>query len=388
MAGITDTGFERPTYDEIVDDLREEFETEEGSGVSPSYARGTVLGAITVAFALLLSTLWASLQAVYDSLRPSNATGRNLDTVCELVGITRRRATNSTAGLVVEGVGGTVIPSGSYIEDIAGNRWRTLDTTTISGTFVTTVNVECTETGAITAPAGTITSIVSPITGWTSATNQADATPGQDDETDNELRLRRLTALSSGTSQTLAAIRQAVESVGEVDRALVIENRTNTSTVVSGPLTIPSRAFAVFVYPSALSAAAEGELAQAIYDRAPAGIQIVGLESENATDVNGNNFSVAFSYSIAVAVTVDVEVELASGYALADVEANVETAVQDVIGELGPGDDVRLLAMYGAISAVEGVLGASVEIQGFAQDLAVDETSYAIPGTVTVTLPP
>lgn len=359
MSGITDEGFDVPVYETIQADLRAEFEAEEGSGVTPSYARGTILGAITTALAIVLANVWEALRDVYDSYRVSAATGRNLDNLCELVGVVRREATNSTVSLTCNGVAATVIPSASLVEDTAGNTWRTRSTLTLNGSGTGSVAAECTSIGAISAPAGTITTIRSPVSGWTTVTNVAAATTGFARETDTELRQRRLSALSSGTNGTRGGIKSLVESVGEVDVALVADNSSGTTTTV-GAITLPPNSLAVVVFPASLSAEAEDEIAEAIYASSPAGIEMIGTETVTVNGADGGTFDVKFNYATSAAVTVNATVVLDPDYDLDEVRPNIEDEIAAHFATLSVGDDVYHLQLLRAVGAVAGVLGATI----------------------------
>ena len=69
------------------------------------------------------------------------------------------------------------------------------------------VDAEASETGPIAALTGTLTEIDTPVTGLDSVTNKEDATPGRDEETDSELKVRRENALQVSGAGTLESIR-------------------------------------------------------------------------------------------------------------------------------------------------------------------------------------
>lgn len=120
--------------------------------------------------------------------------------------------------------------------------------------------------GTITVPANSLTEIVTPVSGWDSANNPSAGEAGAEVETDVALRIRRREELISGKS-TDNAIRIAVEKVANVSSASVFSNRA----LVTDASGIPAKAFEVVVL-----GGDEDEIAQAIYESAPAGIEIYG----------------------------------------------------------------------------------------------------------------
>lgn len=83
--------------------------------------------------------------------------------------------------------------------------------------------------GEIAAPIGSLTEILTPISGWQSLTNLKAGVTGRDIETDAELRLRRLNSIRVLGAATVEAIRaRLLQEVSGVTQALVFENRTMT----------------------------------------------------------------------------------------------------------------------------------------------------------------
>jgi len=123
--------------------------------------------------------------------------------------------------------------------------------------------------GIITAPANSLTEIVTPISGWSSVNNPSAGETGAEKEADPVLRIRRREELISGKG-TDNAIRIAVEKVDNVSAVSVFSNRT----LVVDSSGIPAKSFEVVVL-----GGNEDEIAQAIYDNAPAGVEIYGLNA-------------------------------------------------------------------------------------------------------------
>lgn len=89
--------------------------------------------------------------------------------------------------------------------------------------------------GPVVAPVGSLTMIMSPVSGWSSLTNFEQGAIGRLQETDEELRLRFKRSLSSQGAATVEAIRSRVlQEVPSVTSVLVFENVTLTQS----PMTI------------------------------------------------------------------------------------------------------------------------------------------------------
>jgi len=129
--------------------------------------------------------------------------------------------------------------------------------------------------GVITAPANSLIEIVTPVSGWDSVNNPSAGETGSEIETDVALRIRRRKELISGKS-TDNAIQIAVEKVENVSSVSVFSNRT----LVTDASGIPAKAFETVVL-----GGDEDEIAQAIYENAPAGIEIYG-DNDSGTAVD------------------------------------------------------------------------------------------------------
>jgi len=82
----------------------------------------------------------------------------------------------------------------------------------------------CTINGPVYAPAGSLTVINSPISGWDSVNNPLDAITGRNIETDTEALIRRLEVLSAGASASVQAIAADVAQIEGVEKVTPFEN--------------------------------------------------------------------------------------------------------------------------------------------------------------------
>lgn len=351
MAGVDSTGFTIKTLQEVLADLDASLRTELGENLRLD--ADSVLGQIRGALGTEISLVWEALGEVAAALDPDQAAGVYLDALAALSGITpRQQATRSTGTITVNGTSGTVIPAGSRVRDAAST--VTVETTaaaTIAG--ATSVPVQALTTGPIEAAAASLTVIVTPVAGWSSSTNAAALTPGQNIESDLQLRARREASLQASGTGTDGGIRAALLEI--VEQAVVLSNRTN-STAADGT---PAHAVRAILYPDPTSATVEAAIATAYFGQLPAGIQAWGTSvTATVTDSQGVDHTIEWDYATEVDVYIDVTVTLAPGSDV--VAADIQAAIVVYVNALEVGDDVRVLRVYQAIQAVsDDVLSAS-----------------------------
>ena len=164
-----------------------------------------------------------------------HASGPQLDVLGSALDIRRTVATRSRVTATVYGVAGTGVLTGSRAKTTEGHEFRTLTDVVLSPDGKT-VEMESVELGPVPAAAGTLTQIVTVVSGWERITNAADATLGVARQGDEEYRrtYRARTARASvGPTQSVEAA--LVESGA---RSLkVVENNTDSiRTVQQWPL--------------------------------------------------------------------------------------------------------------------------------------------------------
>jgi len=148
-------------------------------------------------------------------------------------------------------------------------------------------NFTASKTGKNVVSSETLTVIITPVTGWSEVINPDAGITGEDRETDTELIIRRKNELVKGKG-TDGAIKNAVNNVDNVTAASVVSNRT--ASEVDG---IPAKAFETIV-----TGGLDDDIAQAIYDTMPAGIEPFGVgDSGTAINIDGEPVTIPFSRS-------------------------------------------------------------------------------------------
>jgi hypothetical protein len=137
------------------------------------------------------------------------------------------------------------------------------------------VDVTATATGQTLAAAGTLQTISNPIVGITGATNDADATPGVDVQSDDDFRAAHLETLFANAARTDSGLRAAVQRVPDMIEVGVTSNRTTAPVDAFGR---PIHSVEV-VFLAEDGVDVDQLVANAIASQLVAGIQPYGLAS-------------------------------------------------------------------------------------------------------------
>lgn len=382
-AEVTSAGISAPTYDQIKQDLEEQYRAIYGADIyiTPDSQDGQQ---IALAAKAINDTNQMAI-FVYNSLRPSGAVGAGLSSAAKLIGMKRKVATFSTAVGNVGGVVGTVITSG-VVTDTNGNKWNLPASVTIPIAGVIAVTVTAADAGAFAQPAGSINQIATPTLGWQTFLSTSDSVPGQAVESDAAMRRRQTTASGLPSNTPLGGLQAALEALNGVTRVRIYENATNA---VDGN-GIDARSIAVVI---------EGgdvlEIATAIGQKKTPGAKTFGSDTQTYTDpvsgiVYAINFKILFYQASSVAITVQALVGWSSAIA-----AEIQQSVADYISGIKIGDDVQYLRLMSPAYLSGSADGDTYEItaitlDGGVVDVAVPYNKAATcdPSNVVITVLP
>jgi uncharacterized phage protein gp47/JayE len=271
----------------------------------------------------------------YNSAGPATAQGEALSSRVKINGIARAVASSSQVTLTLVGQAGTTINAG-IASDANGNRWALPSVVFIPPAGTINVTATCTVQGAVSAAAGTVTTIATPTLGWQTVTNSAAASQGAPVETDSQLRQRQAQSVALPSLTVLGGILGAVQAVAGVVSAAIYENDTNAPDANAQP------ANSIAVVAKGGSAA---DIARAIMLKKTPGTYTHGTTSVVVSDDIGIPHTIRYFQPTDAPMAVEVRLKALSGYTTA-VAAQVQAAVAAFINGLGIGQSVMLARLY------------------------------------------
>lgn len=346
MAGMTPTGFEPKTTEDLTTDL--------GSGLRGVFGAAitliaqSIFGQMVGIIADRLAQLWQLGLAIYAGSTREAASGIQLDHIGALTGTPRKPASYTHVQLTCGGVNGTIITAGSKATiPGVGTQFTNDAPGTIAGGVVV-IDFRAVVTGPFAAPAGTVVQIDTPIAGWATVTNVADENIlGADIEKDAAYRVRQVQELRAIGASTVAAIRAKVGAIVNVLDVFVFDNSSDTTDGEG----VPGHAFETVV-----SGGTDAAVASSIALNKPVGIGTTGNTTIATTDANGFAVNTKFSRPtvldiyIVTTVTVDAAKFPSNGAAL------VKQALVDYEVNYHLGSEVRSSALVPSIFSIPGVL--------------------------------
>ena len=133
--GLTDAGFRRPTYAELLDAL--EYKARDLFGSKANLTVRSPLGIFMRIFAWVLNLLFSTLEDVYNSRFVDTAVGVSLLHLGRMIGIRLLGAQKAMGYLTFTGDDNVEVPEGFLVETIAGVQYVTLGAGVITGGSVT-----------------------------------------------------------------------------------------------------------------------------------------------------------------------------------------------------------------------------------------------------------
>lgn len=359
MFGLNKDGFNRMRYADIIAEMNSRAKSVFGANVNLS--EYSPLGMFFKVVAFSMAVIWQLAEYVYYGAYKDTAEGYQLDGVCQYIGITRKPASYATGTVTFTGTVGTVIPL-QFLVSTGNYQFWTQQIAAIPAGGTVDVPIRAIELGNTSnVLAGTIITIVNPLTGVTSVTNALATTGGADVETDESLRARYDESISLGGASTTSAIEAELLQVQNVVDARVIENVTMAT--VDG---VPAKAFEATVY-----GGTNADIADAIYRTKAAGIQAFGDIVVPITDDYGQVHNIGFSRVAEITIYINVALTTDDDFP-ADGMTTIETNIIKYIGGtdadstkyygLGLGDDVVYTKIIGICHSVAGVTDVTVTL--------------------------
>ena len=355
--GLTDAGFRRPTYAELLDAL--ERKARELFGSEANLTVRSPLGIFLRIYAWMLNLLFSTLEDVYNSRFIDTAVGSSLYNLGRAIGLQLLGAQKAVGYLTFYGDDGVEVPEGYLAETTAGIQYVTLQSGVITGGSVTLP-----ATAAVAGPdgntlEGTITTVTNPMSGITGVTNVAAFEGGRNTETDAEFRERYYLSVDfAGGVNIDAVVAEVYESVEGILAVAGEENDTDVESE-SG---LPPHSFEIVAH-----GGLDQDIATAIFRRKAAGIQTFGNKTVAVVAASGGTYNINFSRPTEVPVWVKVTNLVTDSHFPLDGIEQIKAALvayigSDTSGGLNIGQSVICIALPTEVYKVSGVVDFDLEV--------------------------
>lgn len=356
--GLTERGFKRPSYSELLNAL--EYKARELFGSKANLTVGSPYGIFLRIFAWAMNLLFSLTEDVYNSRFIDTAAGTSLYNLGNIIGLRLLPAQKAAGYLLIKGRAGTLVPTGFLASTIEGMQ------------YVVAADVTLDEQGAALAPVkafsageqgntaeNTVTQIVNPDGSIDSVNNPKPIDGGRGRETDEQFRDRYRKSVDFAGGVNSDAITGALlQGVPSIYSALVFENDTD----IADALGLPPHSMEAIVY-----GGLDSDIAQAIFRRKSAGIQTVGNVTVPVITASGQTVNVSFSRPGPVQIRIRISnLDTSKGFpqdGLSQIrQALIAYIGGDVKGGLPIGTDVMYYRLPAALFAVVGVNDFDLEI--------------------------
>lgn len=298
---VTAQGLDIPSVDDIIT----ECANEQRSEINPllNTDADSPVGQLNGIFASHIRRVYEIASIAYNGNNPDAAEGFLLESISAITGTIKAPATPSkligVRSVRVTLSVNTTVPAGTEFH-VAGDpntSFHTLaDVSSVAaGDYL--VECACDVTGPVTCNAGTLTAISTPVVGLNAVTNDFDAIPGTNQDTDTQLRVRREQELRATGSGTVDSVRADILAIALADgskpvvECVILENVTDAADSNG----LPGHSLECIVFDGVDQNCPNDTIAQTIWESKPGGIKLVGSSSGTAIDSLGNNRTVSFT---------------------------------------------------------------------------------------------
>jgi len=223
--GFTQDGITVETFDEIYNRIAEGIKAIYGADIdlSQNTPDGQRLGII--AKEILDGQSFGAL--LYSQLDVDFSFGTFQDVICKIAGVFRSPAKKSQADIDIVTDRDLTLEAGYTIQDDNGQKWLT-DSDNILNNGANVITVFADSFGEIQAESNTITTPVTIVLGVVSVNNPLPAIVGIDEESDEDLRIRRNKMLENPAYSTLGSIISKCAGLEGVTDVIGYENSSSS----------------------------------------------------------------------------------------------------------------------------------------------------------------
>ena len=228
---FTAQGIDAPTREEVTAGLWAMMRQAFGSNITED-AR-TPQGQLVTSLTAVITDRDSQFIELANNFDPRYSFGKFQEALGAIYFLSRSEATRSVVSLEFTGLAGTVVPTGTQVQDTNGNIWETTETGAVavsSGTV--TLLARAVVAGPTLAASGTINIPLDSIPGIDRVENPVPAVPGSNEETRADFELRRADSVAANSRLTNSAVYGAVYDLTDVIDVRVIDNPTDDDITV------------------------------------------------------------------------------------------------------------------------------------------------------------
>ena len=344
MSCITDKGFVRPSYDEILQAQINRAKVLLGNDIDTS--EESVLGKFIRINVFDLNICYETLEDLYYSSFPNTARGQSLDRLGPFAAVSRNQATQARIEVKIKGTVGESVPSAFLLKSDKTSFYIVNDYTIDSNGEVVAI-ANCVDDGVVgNISNGERLDIQNPRMGIDSVEFIRIVQNGEELESDKDFRIRFANSLAGAGSSTESAIKGAIYRVSLVDGVSVIDNNSDTAS------SIPPHSFACYVL---APESQYDEIAKAIFDKKPLGIQCIGDIERTIYDAWGKPHIVKFFATSKATLKISMQIKTNQYFESSGI-SQIKDNIANFINNLANGSDVYYTSVFGYIHNVTGVV--------------------------------
>lgn len=326
---IDENGISAPTYNEIVEYLKDEYRTIYGEDayLENDSQDGQWIGVQARA----IHDCNTAVVDVYSTFSPKTAIGDALSRNVAINGITRSEHTYSYVDLDITGVSGTEITNG-YVFDTNNNKWILPVKVKIPSNGLVIVSARSEKVGSVLAQIGTVTKIGKLTRGWTGVNNRSTSQLGMPVESDLKLRQRQALSVAIPSQSKLDGIKGAVLCLPYVSRCKTYENETDKIDQIG----LPPHSVCVVV-----AGGDAKDIAQTMRAKKSMGCLYYGNTNVVVTDNFGDPVTISIYRPDVVNIGFYISM-LASTEYTTEIGEKIKQAIADHVNQLNIGDKILL----------------------------------------------
>ena len=221
---------------------------------------------------------------------------------------------------------------------------------TLTNSFIIDVKKRLTfnseEEGDISAPLDTVTTILTPVFGWLSVTNEVIAEKGTTVESDEELRQRFRISKAVRANNLAEALYSQILELEDVSYVRVYENMTET---------VDSKGLSPHSFMAIVRGGASSDIGEVVWNNKPLGIASEGNTSVTVRDSQNLERTVKFSRATEVPIYIDVTVKKVGASFPADGAEQIRQALVNYLNDVAAfGEEIIYTRMFTPINSVQG----------------------------------